>query len=69
MALGALVLVGAFIAGILIYNNQNQPLPASANPELKRVPAATTVVQQVTAVSQPTWETDRKSTRLNSSHH
>ncbi len=57
LALGALVLVGAFIAGILIYNAHNQSQPASANPGLTRVPADAGVVQQVTAVSQPTWET------------
>ena len=55
MALGALVLVGAFIAGILIYNSHNQPQPASAN--LQRAPADAGVVQQVIAVSQPIWET------------
>lgn len=56
LVIGALVLVSAFIVGLVIYNNAHQPAPPGANPNLQRVAADPTVVQMLTGVSRSTWE-------------
>lgn len=53
LALGALVVVGTFIIGLVVYNNVRQ---SANNQNLQRVAADPAVVQMLTGVSQPTWE-------------
>lgn len=55
MVIGVLVLIAAFVVAVIFLRNA----PASqtnTNPNLKPKPADATVVQQVTGVSQVTWE-------------
>jgi thiol-disulfide isomerase/thioredoxin len=54
LVLGALLVVGTLIAGIMVYNNMHQP---SANLNLQRTAADPTALQMLTGVSQSTWET------------
>ncbi|MEO7021459.1 MAG: DUF929 family protein [Ktedonobacteraceae bacterium] len=56
LVIGALVVVSALIAALMIYNNTHQPAPPSPNVHLKRVAADATVVQLLTGVSQHAWE-------------